>query len=89
MPKLKYYDLYTIDKIENCKIDTCGGHALYETAGWHNDYKYFVDSDKPWFSRGGFYGSRQIAGAFNSLAFVGGFNNDASWRSVLVSRNGT
>ena len=37
-----------------CTWTTCGGHALFETAGWGDDYFYFVHSSNPWFLRGGY-----------------------------------
>ena len=37
-----------------CTWTTCGGHALFETAGWGDDYSYFVHSSNPWFLRGGY-----------------------------------
>ena len=37
-----------------CTWTTCGGHALFETAGWGDDYFYFVYSSNPWFLRGGY-----------------------------------
>ncbi|MBQ8219483.1 MAG: hypothetical protein IJZ79_07005, partial [Bacilli bacterium] len=74
----KYYDLYPSDRfngdnatnVTKCSIATCGGHALFETKSWYNDYADFVNSSGPWFSRGGGYDGDSRAGAF-------GFGNDS------------
>ena len=33
------------------------GDATYETSGWHGDLANFVYSNRPFFTRGGYYGS--------------------------------
>ena len=46
----KYVTAYTgTDVSTNYKL----GDATYETSGWHSDLAYFVDSDRPFFFRGG------------------------------------
>ena len=47
------------------------GDALGETAGWHSDYAYFVNSSCPWFGRGGYYDSGDIAGVFGFDGYSG------------------
>ena len=93
MPDKKYYDLYSSSQFTGtsgtnaslCTLDTCGGHALYETNGWYGDDAYFVYSGDPWFARGGSYYDGAGAGAFRSTIDSGSwFNHSPSWRSVLV-----
>jgi len=84
-PAAKYYDLYTgTGPLDSCNGGICYGHALSETANWYEDYANFVDSDYPWFSRGGYYNVGADAGAFHSSSYIGSANNYYSWRSVLV-----
>ena len=40
------------------------GDATYETNGWHSDHSDFVNSDTPFFRRGGSYGSGLAGGIF-------------------------
>ena len=85
LPPSKYYDNYTIISYTSCTTATCGGHALSETAGWYNDYASFVNSDGPWFTRGGGYGLRAGAGAFSFNNNNGGGGNGSGFRSVVFS----
>ena len=62
-PDSKYYNLYTGSSYT--------GHALTETNGWYNDSASFVDSNNPWFSRGGYYHSNANAGEFYFNSIVG------------------
>ena len=88
----KYYDLYSETQFTGnfksnmalCTIATCGGHALSETAGWYNDVAEFVDSDNPWFNRGGYSGLRAVAGAFFSGSDSGN-GGSVGFRVVLSS----
>ncbi len=93
-PPSKYYDLYSGTQFTGsysssnkalCTITACGGHALSETAGWYNDYAYFVNSDYPWFVRGGYFGDGAGAGAFSFDSAIGGGDNDSGFRSVVFS----
>ena len=72
--KPPYVDIYNIDSNISCTWNTsgsgCGGHALFETAGWGGDFSYFVDSSVPWFGRGGNWSNGTGAGVFGS-----GYNN--------------
>ena len=86
MPASKYYDVYSKSEINFCTIDTCGGHALFETAEWYGDMDSFVSSSKPWFNRGCSWGTFDARpGAF---CIYGGMDGGAygfcSFRSVLV-----
>ena len=84
-PASKYYDLYmNSDPMTACNGGVCYGHALSETANWYNDYAYFVNSDFPWFMRGGRYGDGAVAGAFYFGSDNGYAYDRSSWRSVLV-----
>ena len=40
------------------------GDATYETSGWNGDYAYFVNSNHPFFGRGGLYSNGSYAGVF-------------------------
>ena len=92
MPAKKYYDLYSSSQftgdyttnINLCTLDTCGGHALNETKGWHGDFSHFVDSDGPWFGRGGDAEGGSIDGAFAAVFVDGSAGSNFSWRSALV-----
>ena len=67
LPNSKYYDKYTITSNTSCTIATCGGHALFETANWYSDNKYFVTSSPyTWFMRGGYFGDGASAGTYHS-----------------------
>ena len=73
LPKDPYVDLYNgITSQSSCTWNTCGGDALYETAGWGSDGASFVSSSFPWFVRGGSYGSGSGAGLF----FFDGYNGN-------------
>ena len=83
LPNSKYYDTYSITSNSSCTIATCGGHALFETAGWYSDYADFVSSSYPWFGRGGYYPEGASAGAFTSYNGDGYSNIYSSFRLVL------
>ena len=73
--KPPYVDIYNITDNSSCTWNTngsgCGGHALFETAGWSGDDSGFVDSRYPWFTRGiGWYNGTS-AGVFGSNNFNG------------------
>ena len=59
------------------------GDATYETSGWYGDNAHVVDSDNPFFVRGGDYPDGSYAGVFY---FVGsnGFSSDSSSGSFRV-----
>ena len=95
LPDSKYYDIYpssifTGDSTTNmsfCSLTLCGGHALYETAKWYEEYFVFISSSNPWIGRGGRDNNSIDAGIFNSGANNGGSSNSHhTWRSVLVAR---
>ncbi|MCI6847565.1 MAG: hypothetical protein MR835_01795 [Erysipelotrichaceae bacterium] len=90
MPDSKYYDVYSIDRVSLCTIETCGGHALFETNNWYGAYGSdggFVSSSTgsyQWFIRGGeifLYDSEVGAFAFHSR---GGDAYDYSFRLVVA-----
>ena len=65
LPKAPYVDLYNrITSHGNCTWNTCGGDALYETAGWGDDVAGFVYGRDPWFVRGGGNTDGSNAGVF-------------------------
>lgn len=73
--KPPYVDIYNITGNSSCTWNTsgsgCGGHALFETAGWGGDTAYFVDSSNPWFNRGGSWHYGNSGGVFYSLYYNG------------------
>ena len=85
--KPPYVDLYNITSNNNCTWNTngsgCGGHALFETAGWSGDYSYFVDSSYPWFIRGGYWNYGTSAGVFYSSGTNGSYNYGLGFRVAL------
>ena len=88
LPNSKYYDKYTITSDTSCTIATCGGHALFETANWYSDNKYFVTSSYTWFMRGGYYGDGAKAGTYHSS-----YNNGSKYATyafrVVIADIGT
>ena len=97
LPPAKYYNNYAARQFPNtnassnsnidlCDFSACGGHALHETKGWYSDnYNKFVVSSSPFFSRGGYYGNNDGAGAFAIFSTNGGPSTYASFRIVLVN----
>ena len=83
LPDSKYYDTYSITSNSSCTIATCGGHALFETAGWYSDTSGFVNSTYPWFGRGANYTYGASAGAFYSNSHYGAAYTNYSFRLVL------
>ena len=85
----KYYDLYpsnvftgtNLTNVTFCTIETCGGHALFETASWYSDFAYFVVSGSPWFLRGARYDD---VDGFRYVGLDGAAGTDAGFRTVLV-----
>ena len=73
-PDSKYYNLYT----DNSSYI---GHALTETQGWYNDYASFINSERPWITRGGIFGSENNSGIFSISPY--GFND---WAPFFGSR---
>ena len=77
LPDSKYYNNYTSTSYT--------GHALTETKNWYNDNYTFVDTNFPWFRRGGYYNNSTRAGVFffDNSSGVSGF----SFSSRLVITN--
>ena len=86
--KPPYVDIYNITNNNGCTWNTngsgCGGHALFETAGWGGVYAGFVDSSYPWFLRGGSWVNGAGAGVFLSGG-SGGDNDYFSGFRVALS----
>ena len=80
----KYYDKYTVESIDLCTDKECKGYALSEIASWYGDTATFVNSNNPWFRRGGYYYSDAIAGLFNFNSIGGNISNDNSFRVVIA-----
>ena len=66
-PDSKYYNLYTGSSYT--------GHALTETANWYESAYLFIDSERPWIIRGGFFGIENDSGIFSIASY--GFNDFA------------
>ena len=81
-PESKYYNKYTTSSNY-----TTGGlqHALIETQNWYSDYAYFVNSNIPWFVRGGIYYDSSSAGVFNFNYDAGHANGGDSVRLVITN----
>ena len=61
------------------------GDATYETSGWNSNKAYFVDSDDPFFLRGGYFSERySISGMFDYLSDSGNVNKYNSFRLSLA-----
>ena len=84
MPDSKYYDKYTITSNNSCTIESCGGHALFETASWYDDEADFVNSSNQWFSRGGIYYDGVDAGSFSSSHNYGIELSGCTFRLVVA-----
>ena len=60
------------------------GDATSETNGWNNDSNLFVDSEAPFFRRGGHYNGGEGAGIFNAVKSIGNAGDTNSFRLCLV-----
>ena len=76
MPAAKYYDKYTSSTGKT-------GDATTETSEWYGDRALFLDSNDPWFLRGGIYFNGTLAGVFYFNGFYGISSSDYSARAVL------
>lgn len=87
--KLPYVDLYNIDSSSDCTWSVggsgCGGHALFETVGWGDDYANLLDSSVPWFGRGGYSDGDPIAGVFASRNDGGNGDTGFGFRVALIA----
>ena len=83
-PEEKYFDLYTTSNGTTACNGACDGHALTETAGWYNDYPWFVSASNPWFFRGGYWSDTTLAGVFYSVNTGGNASGSSASRAVLA-----
>ena len=60
------------------------GDATYETSGWRGDPAYFMDSNKPFFKRGGSYSNGDSEGIFSFDGTSGNSSNNNSFRLCLA-----
>ncbi|MEG1009802.1 MAG: hypothetical protein RSF67_08355, partial [Clostridia bacterium] len=90
-PAAKYYDTYNYSTSSNDHSSRyIKGDATYETSqgdgqnrSWYADYANFVDSNYPWFIRGGVYVNTTSAGVF-TFSYDGGYAGTYySFRLVL------
>ena len=79
-PESKYYNLYATTSANNSNI----GDALYETSGWNSDNASFVNSNYPFFIRGGRYSNTSFAGVFLYNRNSGNSNSNNSFRVCLA-----
>ena len=85
-PASKYYDAYTsTTSTTACNSGICYGHALSETSGWYNDNASFINTNNPWFHRGGHYSGDANVGVFRSSNYNGNVDSYISFRSVLLT----
>ena len=84
MPDSKYYDKYSITSVNSCTIDTCGGHALFETSGWSGGTENLVNSYNPWLMRGGNIIIDIYTDPFVFDNYDGSANSDYSFRLVIA-----
>ena len=80
----KYYNVY--DDEDDCTLESCGGHALYETNSWYDDSNRFVSSSYKSFIRGSWNGGGTSAGifAFDRMN-PGGAGGSTTFRVALVN----
>jgi len=78
----KYVDIYTGDSVGNSIM----GDAVGETAGWYEDYSYFINSSSPWFLRGGSYANDTKAGVFVFYRSNGNVHENNTFRPVLSAK---
>ena len=76
-PDSKYYNLYTGSSYTS--------HALTETNNWYSDSANFVNSNIPWFVRGGHYDNSTIAGVYSFSYDTGDSNSIHSSRFVITN----
>ena len=78
LPDTKYYNNYTGSSYT--------GHALTETKNWYSDFAYFVNSNNPWFGRGGDYSNGAGAGVFSFSDSDGDSYSGDSSRPVISNK---
>ena len=91
LPNERYFDIYRNHSLEVCTLETCGGHALNETAGWYSSLvgvNNELTSSSSWLIRDGagnssYYGSFVIDGSDGADEYL------VSWRSVLATEIGS
>ena len=76
-PNTKYYDLYAYGTSNSDYTRRILGDATGEVHGWYGDIADFVNSDGPWFFRGGGFVDPADAGVFS-------FYYNAGWPAPLL-----
>lgn len=85
-----YWSAYGGDNYTNaCDGGICYGAALSETAGWYDDYAYYLLAKFPWLCRGGYYEIQSGAGLFLFAYYYGSAGASYSFRLVLAPLNQT
>ena len=76
----EYATAYDGNKVS---IDYKYGDATYETSGWNEDSAYFIESNSPFFNRGGSYGNNLGTGIFYFYYNPGSSNIYRAFRICL------
>ena len=87
-PESKYYNSYTNTGTYSSPVTNYTNdmqHALIETKNWYSDVADFVNSNYPWFVRGGGYGNSGGAGVFGFSYNYGIASNGCGVRLVITN----
>ena len=87
-PESKYYNSYTNTGTYSSPVTNYTNdmqHALIETKNWYSDVADFVNSNYPWFVRGGGYGNSGGAGVFGFGYNYGIASNGCGVRLVITN----
>ncbi len=74
----KLYDSYTPSKTYIL------GDATYETSHWYSDTARVLDTDNPFYHRGGLYSDKASAGLFNFAKSTGEANDNINIRYITI-----
>ena len=87
-PESKYYNSYTNTGTYSSPVTNYTNdmqHALTETKNWYSDFADFVNSNTPWFVRGGVYDNSGGAGVFSNGSLIGNAVSGSSVRLVITN----
>ena len=87
-PESKYYNSYTNTGTYSSPVTNYTNdmqHALTETKNWYSDFADFVNSNTPWFVRGGVYDNSGGAGVFSFGSLIGNAVSGSSVRLVITN----
>ncbi len=84
-PASKYYDAYiNPNLLTACNGGICYGHAMSETSNWYDEYFISINTNRPWFVRGGNFNDGGSAGIFYSYYNTGQAHQVNTFRSVFL-----